>query len=649
MLWAHASQAAEYRDKHGNPGDITLMTPVVRAEGDGIDYSVPYMTTDSEGTKSGEYLIVSQMLPGRDVVTPSDDFVLNVFVTDDVSQTGAQLVFRNNPNVSPLAPVLVLYDCSGGPCVEQKRYDDEQAGAWVIRDPADIAAFPIELLDARVILNLLDPVQLAALPSAATGTGNWAEIMTNHRSNFEEAKFRGDVETLGDTQSDLFTSRLMQELDEKHDGSANDWLVRHYPTIVHGALTFMTGHRDLIEDMTTVLFNKHYDDWPLNYTFPFGRMPIWQVDHDQDADSVNFEHLPPFWDRVATGLTPLDNPGCFHDLPPDVYTPTLDNGSMNLGQYECAQAITANGFVDRPCTIEADYSVENVPDTGPGTTLLSDMEGAYHNPVHGFIGGAFGPPDTAAGTAVFWVFHTQVSTNMYANWKHAQKRDMGVPERICNAQGYEAENMFHSTGGSTPGGWNIWSNGYISTAHTFTPGPAKLTVAAKGQQAFGVWPHMVVSVGGETIGDVSVTSATFANYTFQFNAPAGSQEIRVTFDNDVFAPPADRNLLVDKVQVDCVAPGSGACASLCANPTPITWSGSYQGSNLGTGAICLETSQPVVGGNCGNFASGRQLLLNGTQMPCSGSNWSSVPAPLNGGYCVQTTAGDYPWAFVTLW
>jgi len=30
-------------------------------------------------------------------------------------------------------------------------------------------------------------------------------------------------------------------------------------------------------------------------------------------------------------------------------------------------------------------------------------------------------------------------------------------------------------------------------------------------------------------------------------------------------------------------------------------------------------------------------------------NWTKIPAARGGGYCVQTTTGDYPWAFVTLW
>jgi hypothetical protein len=47
--------------------------------------------------------------------------------------------------------------------------------------------------------------------------------------------------------------------------------------------------------------------------------------------------------------------------------------------------------------------------------------------------------------------------------------------------------------------------------------------------------------------------------------------------------------------------------------------------------------------------SPRTLRVNGTTMSCTGGNWSSLPAKLNGGYCIQTTAGDHPWAYFTTW
>jgi hypothetical protein len=220
----------------------------------------------------------------------------------------------------------------------------------------------------------------------------------------------------------------------------------------------------------------------------------------------------------------------------------------------------------------------------------------------------------------------------------------------CQTTTYQAETMFHSTGAAVTGGWNIWNNGYISTNHTFPGGATSLTVRARGQSANGVAAHMVVSVGGVTVGNISVPATTFTDYTFNFTTTAGSKEIRVTFDNDFYQPPQDRNLYVDLVSVGCGSGGGGSpCDSLCTNPTNISWSGSYQSGNLGTGAVCRQTTQPVVGGNCGNFVSGRQLSVNGTTLTCNGAPWPTVPPARNGGYCIQATAGNQPWAYVTLW
>jgi hypothetical protein len=91
------------------------------------------------------------------------------------------------------------------------------------------------------------------------------------------------------------------------------------------------------------------------------------------------------------------------------------------------------------------------------------------------------------------------------------------------------------------------------------------------------------------------------------------------------------------------------CSAYCSNPLNFSWSGSYQSGQLGTGAVCRQTTQAVAGGNCGYVANGRKLYVNGTLMTCNGLNWTSIPAPVHDGYCVYTTPGDYAWAFFTLW
>jgi hypothetical protein len=101
--------------------------------------------------------------------------------------------------------------------------------------------------------------------------------------------------------------------------------------------------------------------------------------------------------------------------------------------------------------------------------------------------------------------------------------------------------------------------------------------------------------------------------------------------------------------IDCPIIPTTPCAGICNNPIVFGWSSSYQSGALGTAVVCRETTQNVAGGNCGNLAGGRTLSVNGTVMNCSGKNWTSIPAKRNNGYCVTTTAGNYAWAYFTLW
>ncbi|HKO53351.1 MAG TPA: family 16 glycosylhydrolase [Polyangiaceae bacterium] len=94
--------------------------------------------------------------------------------------------------------------------------------------------------------------------------------------------------------------------------------------------------------------------------------------------------------------------------------------------------------------------------------------------------------------------------------------------------------------------------------------------------------------------------------------------------------------------------GSTPCAGLCTSPVVFA-SNNYNSGNLGTGATCHQTTATLTGGVCGNLSSGRKLTVNGVQMSCT-ANWPSpLPAKRNGGYCVQTTAGNYAWAFFSTW
>jgi hypothetical protein len=127
----------------------------------------------------------------------------------------------------------------------------------------------------------------------------------------------------------------------------------------------------------------------------------------------------------------------------------------------------------------------------------------------------------------------------------------GTCPRCCTPATYEAETMFHQVGGAVVDGWNLRENGYIETEHVFGQTGGTLLVTARGKVARNVWPRMVVSIGGAVVGTVNVTSADWSTYSFPFSAKGGSAHVRIAFNNDLYVPPDDRNLYVDKLQITC--------------------------------------------------------------------------------------------------
>lgn len=95
----------------------------------------------------------------------------------------------------------------------------------------------------------------------------------------------------------------------------------------------------------------------------------------------------------------------------------------------------------------------------------------------------------------------------------------------------------------------------------------------------------------------------------------------------------------------CATPCTGRCG---VTPTPITISGSYTYTNIGTLEVCYETTSALNGGGCTNFVTGRTLKVNGVTMNCG--NWDmTTTTRTNGGYCIQASAGDYNYGAVTVW
>ena len=92
--------------------------------------------------------------------------------------------------------------------------------------------------------------------------------------------------------------------------------------------------------------------------------------------------------------------------------------------------------------------------------------------------------------------------------------------------------------------------------------------------------------------------------------------------------------------------GTGPCAALCTPATDFKFTSgtTYQSGNLGTTAACYEvaTTLTIQGGGCNNCTiatPARTVKINGSTAINNGS-WTSIPAKVNGGYCIQISAGS---------
>jgi RHS repeat-associated protein len=119
----------------------------------------------------------------------------------------------------------------------------------------------------------------------------------------------------------------------------------------------------------------------------------------------------------------------------------------------------------------------------------------------------------------------------------------------------------------------FWTDGYVSQNHNFVGGSTTLVVRAMGDLLAGVGPHIVVSVAGIAVGSAFVNETTFTSKTFTFNAAAGVQQLRVTFDNDDASSTEDRNLLLDWVEVQETPASGGSCTDTSYEGESMAWSG----------------------------------------------------------------------------
>ena len=115
----------------------------------------------------------------------------------------------------------------------------------------------------------------------------------------------------------------------------------------------------------------------------------------------------------------------------------------------------------------------------------------------------------------------------------------------------EAEQARLRTAGmAMEGGWNLHSSGEVGDyVRVEAAGTYTVVVRARGTPCGGVWPAMAVSVDQQMGPAQEVRSKEFQDYTFRVAVPAGVHTVAAAFLNDAVAPPEDRNLYLDRIEI----------------------------------------------------------------------------------------------------
>ncbi len=135
-----------------------------------------------------------------------------------------------------------------------------------------------------------------------------------------------------------------------------------------------------------------------------------------------------------------------------------------------------------------------------------------------------------------------------------------APRQGATAERFEAEQLRSDVGATyNDTGWNLWSNGAITTPFSASAGAQfRLSARAFAQQAGPDPARMRLSVDGREVQVVDVTATQGAPrvYSVTTAVAAGMHTFTVEFTNDFYDPAMmlDRNLIVDWLEVEGMYP-----------------------------------------------------------------------------------------------
>ena len=140
----------------------------------------------------------------------------------------------------------------------------------------------------------------------------------------------------------------------------------------------------------------------------------------------------------------------------------------------------------------------------------------------------------------------QAQLNKLLNIERLKREGQGADDLI-----YAEEWQGTTEGASQYENGNMYWNGTIDTAIKLPRGKIAIIIRAKGEQAYGVWPYMVVELEGEEIGEEFVNSAEWKPYAFEVGTDGGIKILSVSFLNDDGdrQEGIDRNLYVGEARI----------------------------------------------------------------------------------------------------
>lgn len=97
---------------------------------------------------------------------------------------------------------------------------------------------------------------------------------------------------------------------------------------------------------------------------------------------------------------------------------------------------------------------------------------------------------------------------------------------------------------------SLGTNGTIACTVRFAQSRAyRFAIRASGTEAGGEYPNIALSIDGKPVGNVSLRRPDWQVLRLEAEVPAGEHRVGLSFTNDYYDPPADRNLVVGELSI----------------------------------------------------------------------------------------------------